>query len=155
MLDPSGEMHKMVMDKGEDPGLIGQMQSEHDWSVQRGITAPHFPFALFSFFFFFGLRRHCQQGLKPVSFFHHLPSSLLHSDLRSHMATTSSKTQALILAFPLPYLQPAAAAAGKSLQLCLTLCDPTDSSSPGSFIPGILQARILKWVAISFSNAWK
>ena len=48
---------------------------------------------------------------------------------------------------------PAAAVAAKSLQLCLTLCDPIDDSLPGSSIPGILQARILEWVAISFSNA--
>ena len=48
-----------------------------------------------------------------------------------------------------------AAAAAKSLQLCLTLCDPIDSSPPGSPIPGILQARTLEWVAIYFSNAWK
>ena len=46
-------------------------------------------------------------------------------------------------------------AAAKSLQLCLTLCSPIDSSPPGSSIPGILQARTLEWVAISFSNAWK
>ena len=46
----------------------------------------------------------------------------------------------------------AAAAAAKLLQLCLTLCDPIDSSPPGSLDPGILQARILEWVAISFSN---
>ena len=46
-----------------------------------------------------------------------------------------------------------AAAAAKSLQSCLTLCDPTDGSPPGSSIPGILQARILERVAISFSNA--
>ena len=43
----------------------------------------------------------------------------------------------------------------KSLQSCPTLCDPIDSSLPGSSVPGILQARILEWVAISFSNAWK
>ena len=49
----------------------------------------------------------------------------------------------------------AAAAAAKSLQSCLTLCDPIDSSPPGSPVPGILQARTLEWVAISFSNAWK
>ena len=48
-----------------------------------------------------------------------------------------------------------AAAAPRSLQSCLTLCNPIDSSSPGSPIPGILQARILEWVAISFSNALK
>ena len=47
------------------------------------------------------------------------------------------------------------AAAAKSLQSCPTLCDPLDSSPPGSPIPGILQARTLEWVAISFSNAWK
>ena len=47
----------------------------------------------------------------------------------------------------------AAAATAKSLQLCLTLCDPMDSSPPGSPAPGILQARTLEWVAISFSNA--
>ena len=48
-----------------------------------------------------------------------------------------------------------AAAAAKSLQLCPTLCDPIDGSLPGSSVPGILQAKILEWVAISFSNAWK
>ena len=46
-------------------------------------------------------------------------------------------------------------AAAKSLQLCPTLCDLTDGSPPGSLVPGILQARTLEWVAISFSNAWK
>ena len=46
-----------------------------------------------------------------------------------------------------------AAAAAKSLQSCPTLCDPIDGSPPGSAIPGILQARTLEWVAISFSNA--
>ena len=46
-------------------------------------------------------------------------------------------------------------AAAKSLQSCPTLCDPIDGSPPGSPIPGILQARTLEWVAISFSNAWK
>ena len=45
--------------------------------------------------------------------------------------------------------------ATKSLQSCLTLCNPIDSSPSGSPIPGILQARTLEWVAISFSNAWK
>ena len=46
----------------------------------------------------------------------------------------------------------AAAAAAKSLQLCPTLCDPIDGSPPGSPVPGILQARTLEWVAISFYN---
>ena len=55
--------------------------------------------------------------------------------------------------FLLSVSSPAAAAAAKSLQSCLTLCDPTDGSPPGSSVPGILQARTLEWVAISFSNA--
>ena len=49
--------------------------------------------------------------------------------------------------------QTAAAVAAKTLQSCLTLCDPIDGSPPGSPILGILQARTLEWVAISFSNA--
>ena len=55
------------------------------------------------------------------------------------------------------YDQPAAAAAAaaKSLQLCPALWDPKDGSPLGSSVPGILQARTLEWVAISFSNAWK
>ena len=52
-------------------------------------------------------------------------------------------------------LTAAAAAAAKSLQSCPTLCDPIDGSPPGSTVPGILQARTLEWVAISFSNAGK
>ena len=51
--------------------------------------------------------------------------------------------------------QQEAAAAAKSLQSCLTLCDPIDGSPPGSLVPEILQARTLEWVAISLSNAWK
>ena len=53
------------------------------------------------------------------------------------------------------YVPAAAAAGAKSLQSCLTLWYPVDGSPPGSAVPGILQARTLEWVAISFSNAWK
>ena len=56
-----------------------------------------------------------------------------------------------LLKFPLEYLS----AAAKSLQSCPTLCDPIDGSPTGSSVPEILQAWILEWVAISFSNAWK
>ena len=56
-------------------------------------------------------------------------------------------------AYPNIYHLNTAAAAAKSLQSCLTLCDPIDRSPPGSPVPGILQARTLEWVAISFSNA--
>ena len=52
-------------------------------------------------------------------------------------------------------LSPYPLSAAKSLQSCLTLCDPLDGSPPGSTIPGILQARTQEWVAISFSNAWR
>ena len=55
---------------------------------------------------------------------------------------------------PLPPSENPAAAA-KSLQLCQTLCDPIDGSPLDSSVPGILQARIMEWVAIAFSNAWK
>ena len=54
---------------------------------------------------------------------------------------------------PLLTLLQVAAAAAKSLQSCPTLCDPIDGISPGSPVPGILQARTLQWVAISFSSA--
>ena len=53
------------------------------------------------------------------------------------------------------HMKTSAAAAAKLLQSCPTLCNPIDGSPPGSPIPGILQARTLEWVAISFSNAWK
>ena len=51
------------------------------------------------------------------------------------------------------FIRGIAAATAKSLQSCLTLCDPRDSSPLGSPVPGILQERTLQWVAISFSNA--
>ena len=61
----------------------------------------------------------------------------------------------VVLYLTLTLTNTAAAAAAKSLQLSPTLCDPIDGSPPGSPIPGILQARTLEWVAISFSNAGK
>ena len=66
----------------------------------------------------------------------------------------TSKLEAFLFAKSDGYLnKKAAAAAAKLLQSCPTLCDPIDSSPSGSAIPGILQARILEWVAISFSIA--
>ena len=56
---------------------------------------------------------------------------------------------------PNPEIESHPGAAAKSLQSCLTLCDPIDGSLPGFPVPGVLQARTLEWVAISFSNAWK
>ena len=65
-----------------------------------------------------------------------------------------------ILAWEIPWTEEpgrltSVTAAAKLLQSCLTLCDPIDGSPPGSPVPGILQARTLEWVAISFSNAGK
>ena len=62
-------------------------------------------------------------------------------------------TSHIITQLKLIELGPFSAAAAKSLQLYPTLCDPIDGSPPGSPVPGILQARTLEWVAISFSNA--
>ena len=59
----------------------------------------------------------------------------------------------VFLEFSCFFDDPAAASDAKSLQLCLTLCNPIDGSPPGSPIPGILQAGTMEWVAISFSNA--
>ena len=76
-----------------------------------------------------------------------LPYKMKLSTAALSSFTTQSHATSLSLSFP-----PAAAAA-KSLQSCLTLCDPTDGSPPSSPVPGILQARTLEEVAISFSNA--
>ena len=72
---------------------------------------------------------------------------------------TSSESNSLVKPYgqnpplPLSISSPAAAAAAKAFQSCPTLCDPIDGSPPGSPVPGILQARTLEWIAISFSNA--
>ena len=73
------------------------------------------------------------------------------------MATATTKMKVFFIFFKETLIKTlflrSAAAAAKSLQSCPTLCDPIDSSPPGSPIPGILQSRTLEWVAISFSNA--
>ena len=76
----------------------------------------------------------------------------LHSSL-IYFCLLLALSAAVLLKMPQPFSRRAAAAAAKLLQLGPTLCDPIDSSPPGSPIPGILQARTLEWVAISFSNA--
>ena len=79
------------------------------------------------------------------------------SSLRNHTGSYGCKpyrTRPSLAQFSLVTIT-AAAAAAKSLQSCPTLCDPINGSPPGSPVPGILQARTLEWVAISFSNAGK
>ena len=75
----------------------------------------------------------------------------LDSILKNRDITLLTKV-CLVKAMVFPVVMYAAAAAAKSLQSYLTLCDPIDSGPPGSPVPGILQARTLEWVAISFSN---
>ena len=84
----------------------------------------------------------------PCSFF--LPSNLSSVPKFSQTLLKSTDKESGI---SLLVIQNSAAATSKSFQSCPTLCDPIDGSPPGSPIPGILQARTLEWVAISFSNA--
>ena len=74
------------------------------------------------------------------------------SDKTEHLSVNACLFNVPDNLLELVFLCPHAAAA-KSLQLCLTLCNPVSGSPPGSPVPGILQARTLEWVAISFSNA--
>ena len=78
----------------------------------------------------------------------------LDSIFKSRDITLPTKVRLVnTMVFPVVMYGCDAATAAKSLQSCPTLCDPIDSSPPGSLIPGILQARTLEWVAISFSSA--
>ena len=79
-----------------------------------------------------------------------LPSCLNSSHFTNYMHICTIVEDAFVVTWS---GQLAAAAAAASLQSCLTLCDPIDGSPPDSPVPGILQARTLEWVAISFSNA--
>ena len=90
----------------------------------------------------------------------HTASTYISLDSTSHMVTLAVKggganNATICLQVGATGFVNSSAAAAKSLQSSLTLCDPIDSSSPGSPVPGILQARTLEWIAISFSNAWK
>ena len=82
------------------------------------------------------------------------PSSLF--SFLSQKGPAAAMSHCVLLPPPsIQSLGSSAAADAKSLQSCLTLCNLTDGSPPGSPVPGILQARTLEWVAISVSNAWK
>ena len=83
---------------------------------------------------------------------HKIHSFLSALTLRAQFSSVQSLSR---VRTSIPFGSKTLRAAAKSLQSCLTLCDPIDSSPPGFPIPGILQARTLEWVPISFSNAWK
>ena len=78
-----------------------------------------------------------------------------HCEHNSTTCKLRQKCDFVLTSWIQPVRTSVAAAGAKSLQSCLTLCDPIDGSPSGSPVPGILQARTLEWVAISFSNAWK
>ena len=82
-------------------------------------------------------------------------SDLLLIMMQSPRLFSSHGTSALIIRMSPLGTRDRTSVVAKSLQSCPTLCDPIDGSPPGSAVPGILQARTLEWVAISFSNAWK
>ena len=82
-----------------------------------------------------------------------LPGSSVHGIFQARVLEWVAIAFSVALTRRTLFFITAAAAAAKSLQSCLTLCDPRDNSPPGSPVPGILQARTLEWAAISFSNA--
>ena len=83
---------------------------------------------------------------------YYVPVRKQNPALGAYIAAGNVKDKQSLVLVKVERTDSAAAAAPKSLQSCLTLCDPIDGSPPGSPIPGILQARTLEWVAISFSN---
>ena len=101
---------------------------------------------------------YCVLCLKSVPYYFHWPYSLTCSwkqnqNLKPERQCQVTGKRTRLLDSKL--ITNLAAAAAKSPQSCLTLCDPIDGSPPGCPIPGILQVRTLEWVAISFSSAWK
>ena len=90
-----------------------------------------------------------------MNYIHHFITISLNTFLTDVFQITDNPLRKIQMAESSLQTSPAAAAAAASLQSCPTLCDPIDGSPPGSPVPGILQARALEWVAISFSNARK
>ena len=91
--------------------------------------------------------------LAVVNHFHFMSiSQSIHAFFLKNVHFTENYSQYIVITYA---AAAAAAAAAKSLQSCPTLWEPIDGSPPGFPVPGILQARTLEWVAISFSNAWK
>ena len=101
---------------------------------------------------FYGLGSRNKHHLVPVCLVR-LLSAMICISPRDSLSYSALCLQQLGRSCVCVYTYIYAAAAAKQLQLCLTLCDPRDGSPPGSPVPGILQARTLEWIAISFSNA--
>ena len=95
-------------------------------------------------------------GLLPQSFFLWMLAELHYMPVPTHWRKSKfGNVNARLITKHAYFEAKNNAAAAKSLHSCPTLCDPIDGSLPGSPVPGILPARMLEWVAISFSNAWK
>ena len=117
------------------------------WSSQ--CTSPKLPF-FFIFYFFPKLPVSCIKPRLAIQFFY----DIIHVLIWVH-SNEVDETGAYYTEWSKPERKTPTQYAAKSLQSCPTLCDPIDSRPPGSTIPEILQAKILEWIAISFSNAWK
>ena len=135
------------------PGILLEIQiSWLSWRQTESTSQLcHVPFCVYKALLVFG----CSIDLRPVLLklwvFSLISKGCYSSVIKGMNRETKGKTRDF-LKFHFPAT---AAAAGKSLQLCPTPCDATDSSPPGSPVPGILEARTLEWIAISFSSAWK
>ena len=110
------------------------------------LSLTKFSWTLLFTFSIFNLRPSCSVGHKADTWYNSI-NTIYHRLVLQEAPFTGIKG--------LTAYSAAAAAAAKALQSCPTLWDPIDDSPPGSTVPGILQARTLEWVAISFSNAWK
>ena len=126
-------------------GILNAEHSRHHfffriWNSSAGI--PSFPVALFIV-------------MLPKAHWLHTPGCPALCEWSHHCGYLSHEDLFCIVLLCILSTSADTAAAAKSLQSCLILCDPIDSSPRGSPVPGILQARTLEWIAISFSNAWK
>ena len=134
----------ILNDKGEDTDSFVAVHSESCLTVHQAPLSMQFP------------RQEYWSGLPFLSPKGHWITWEAHTDsLSKSKKERKVQYNELHCTWKLSALFMMCAAAAKSLQSCPTLCDPIDGSPPGSPTPGILQARTLEWVAISFSSAWK
>ena len=151
--------HGLQLTRLPCPSLSEYAQTHVHWVSHPTISSSYLPLLFLPTIFpsirvFFSESALCIRWPKCWSFSFSISSSSEYSGLTSFRMTgmISLLPKGLLRVFSNTTV---AAAAAESLQSCPTLCDPIDGSPPGSPVPGILQARTLEWVAISFSNAWK
>ena len=166
-------------DSGVKPHLLNWQVDSYHWATQEAHTLLYLSIILFFFFFSFNASLHslCVLEFAELGKGIDSPQHSMRGSLSWPMNPESVKvlfkyffpfhfpsdSSVLSLQYTAWYYSQRKScdpnstltAAAKSLRLCPTLWDPIDGSPPGSPVPGILQARTLEWVAISFSNAWK